>query len=62
MTGGHKTRAGIIALEPSRGSCPALTLQFPAPGVSGVLLVTLSLCEWQRIAQQIAEATTAIAS
>jgi hypothetical protein len=60
MAGREKTHAGIVALERSLGACPVVTFQFPAQGIGGKMLVTLTLCEWQRLAQQIAEAATAM--
>jgi len=60
MAGRHKPKAGIVALEKTGGACTVVTFSFPAQSVGGSL-VTLTLCEWQRVAQQIAEATAAIA-
>jgi len=63
MVAGHKTmKAAIVALERTYGACPVVTFQFPTHAVSGTLLVTLTLCEWQRVAQQIADAASAIGS
>ncbi|HEX5479333.1 MAG TPA: hypothetical protein VFY79_06390 [Dehalococcoidia bacterium] len=59
---GFKSKTGIVALERPLDACPVVTLQFPAPGQNGTLRVTLSLCEWQRVAQQIADAALAVAS
>ena len=59
---GSKSRTGIVALERPSDACPVVTLQFPAQGQGGTLRVTLSLCEWQRVAQQIADVALAIAS
>ncbi len=60
MVGRQHQHAGIVALERRRGDCPLVTFQFPAQGVLSPLLLTLTLCEWQRVAKQIAEAATAI--
>lgn len=62
MSGRSKIKAGIVALERTYGGCPVVTFQFPGQAVTtgGALLVTLTLCEWQRVAQQITEAASAI--
>lgn len=59
MAGRQKPKTGIVALERRGGACPVVTFSFPAQSVGGSL-VTLTLCEWQRVAQQIADAAVAI--
>jgi hypothetical protein len=56
MAGRQKIKAGIVAMDKPQGSCPVVTFQFPEQSIGGAMLVTLTLCEWQRLAQQIAEA------
>ena len=58
--GRQQQRPSIVALERASGDCPNVTFQFPTQSVLSPLLVTLTLCEWQRVAKQIAEAATAI--
>jgi len=60
MPAGKRIKSGIVALERAYDACPAVTVQFPDKAAGGALLVTLTLCEWQRVAQQIAEAAVAI--
>jgi hypothetical protein len=60
MLGRQQQHAGIVALERTSGDCPVVTFQFPAQSIRNPLLVTLTLCEWQRVAKQIAEAATVI--
>jgi hypothetical protein len=57
---GRKTKTGIVALERTYEACPVVTFQFPGQTAAGSLLVTLTLCEWQSIARQIADAATVL--
>jgi hypothetical protein len=52
----------IVALERVRGSCPVVTFRFGLESAGAPILVTLTLCEWQRIAQRIADAAVALGS
>lgn len=54
------TKSSIIAVDGTKQACPLVTFQFHPPKVGRSQLVTLSLCEWQRVAQQIVEAGTAL--
>jgi hypothetical protein len=54
------TKSSIIAVDGTKQACPLVTFQFHPPKVGRVQLVTLSLCEWQRVAQQIVEAGSAL--
>ncbi len=65
MSARTRIRTGIVALERAHGACPTVTFQFPmrqvpAQASGSATLVTLTLCEWQRVAQQVAEAAAAI--
>jgi hypothetical protein len=51
----------IVAIDSSNASlCPLVTLELPARALDGVQRITLDLCEWQRVAQRIAEAAEAL--
>jgi len=51
----------VVAIDGSNaGSCPLVTLELPPRMLDAPLRVTLDLCEWQRVAQRIAEATEAL--
>jgi len=50
----------IVAIDSSAGACPLVTLELPSRLLDAPLRVTLDLCEWQRVAQRIAEATEAL--
>ena len=51
----------IVAIDSSNAStCPLVTLELPARALDGAQRITLDLCEWQRVAQRIAEATEAL--
>jgi hypothetical protein len=52
--------SSIVAVDSTKATCPLVTFQFRPPKVGRTQLVTLSLCEWQRVAQQIVEAGSAI--
>jgi hypothetical protein len=54
------TKSSIVAVDGTKESCPLVTFQFRPPKVGRTQFVTLSLCEWQRVAQQIVEAGTAL--
>lgn len=60
MSASTRIRAGIVALERAHEACPVVTVQFPMQTAGGAMLVTLTLCEWQRVARQVAEAAAAI--
>lgn len=62
MVRGSAGRQDIVALERVRGSCPVVTFRFGLESAGTPILVTLTLCEWQRIAQRIAEAAVALGS
>ena len=51
----------IVAIDGhSAQSCPLVTFQLPSRALDAPLVVTLDLCEWQRIARQIADAADAL--
>ena len=51
----------IVAIDGSiAGACPLVTLELPSRTLAAPLRVTLDLCEWQRVAQRIAEAAEAL--
>jgi hypothetical protein len=51
----------IVAIDGTCGpSCPVVTFQFPPRTLAAPHLVTLTLCEWQRVAQQITQAALAL--
>ncbi|HZP58280.1 MAG TPA: hypothetical protein VFC53_12125 [Dehalococcoidia bacterium] len=60
MSARKTAKAGIVALERMYGTCPVVTFSFPVRGVGEAMLITLTLCEWKRIAAEIAEASAAI--
>ena len=60
MSARIRLKATIVALQRTHGACPVVTFEFPAREGDDPLSVTLTLCEWKRIAQQIAEAAAAV--
>ena len=57
----HTRLPNIVAIDGRpQTECPALTFAFPSRALGAPLLVTLDLCEWRRVAQQIAEAAAAL--
>jgi hypothetical protein len=51
----------IVAIDGSNaGACPLVTLELPSRLLDAPTRVTLDLCEWQRVAQRIAEASEAL--
>jgi hypothetical protein len=47
----------IVAVDGERGSCPVVTFGLNTRPTSGAppLLITLTLCEWQRLARRVVE-------
>jgi hypothetical protein len=64
VTAKSLTLSRIVAVDgSSESACPLVTFQFRpdgAPRIGRPQLVTMSLCEWQRVAQQIVEARSAL--
>ena len=50
----------VVAIERVRGSCPVVTVRMCLESAGTPLLITLTLCEWQRIAERIADATSTL--
>jgi hypothetical protein len=51
----------IVAIDGSNVStCPLVTVELPSLAPDEPMRVTLDLCEWQRLAQHIADAAEAL--
>lgn len=60
MVSGSVRPPEIVAVESQRGSCPIVTFRMAIESAGAPILVTLTLCEWKRIAQRIADAAVAL--
>jgi hypothetical protein len=50
----------IVAIENAASSCPRVTVELPDGTIGAPVRVTLDLCEWRRIARDIADADEAL--
>ena len=62
MGANHKDHTNIVAVDATTGHCPIVTFRVVSPALAAPYVITLTICEWQHMAEQIADAALALSA
>jgi hypothetical protein len=62
MGANNKDHSNIVAVDATNGRCPIVTFRVMSPALAAPYLITLTICEWKRMAEQIADAALALSA
>ena len=61
--GAHNNdHTNIVAVDATKGHCPVVTFRVASPALAAPYLISLTICEWQQMAEQIADAALALSA
>jgi len=61
--GAHNTdHTNIVAVDATSGHCPIVTFRVMSPALAAPYLITLTICEWQHMADQITDAALTLSA